>query len=186
VVSSDGKLQGPGEIGELLSRSPSNALGYLGNEKATKETFDNDGFVHTGDEVYIDRDGWVFVVDRIKELIKVSGFQVAPAELEGHLLGHPFVQDVCVIGVPDDRTGEKPKAFVALTPEASAQIERDPSQAGRIATSIKDFVRQHKVHYKALKEVQFISAIPKTASGKLLRKDLRILHAKAQKTKTKL
>ena len=81
----------------------------LNNDKATKETFDDEGFLHTGDEGYIDEHSRLFITDRIKELIKCSGFQVAPAELEGHLLAHEHVQDVCVIGIPDDRKGGVPK-----------------------------------------------------------------------------
>ncbi|GAA6016496.1 hypothetical protein JCM10207_002817 [Rhodosporidiobolus poonsookiae] len=181
IVSPDGKLLPPGEVGELWSRSPSNALNYLGNEKATKETFDDDGFVHTGDECKIDEDGLLYVVDRIKELIKVSGFQVAPAELEGHLLGHPDVQDVCVIGVPDEKRGEAPKAFVVLTPSTSARLKADKSAYAGLVDSIKKHVTDHKIKYKALGEVEFLEAIPKTPSGKLLRKDLRALHAKTAK-----
>lgn len=116
MVNSAGKCVGFGEIGELWSRSPSNALGYLANQKATDETFDTEGFLHTGDEVYFSKDGWLFVVDRIKELIKVSGNQVAPAELEGLLLDHQYIDDSCVIGIPDDRFGEVPRAFVVLNP----------------------------------------------------------------------
>lgn len=85
-MNPEGKLLGPGQVGELLSSSPSNAIGYLANEKATRETFESDGYVRTGDECYIDEFANLFVVDRLKELIKVKGNQVAPAELEGQLL----------------------------------------------------------------------------------------------------
>ena len=143
IVSPEGKALPPGEVGELWSRGPSNALGCespvlprsygsdhvtalgrshaqaadghaspcladLANEKATNETFDSDGFLHTGDEARFD-DDCLFIVDRLKELIKANGFQVAPAELEGFLLSHPDVQDVCVIGIPDEKRGEAPK-----------------------------------------------------------------------------
>lgn len=91
----------------------------LDNEKATRETLDSEGFVHTGDEGYITKDGLLVIVDRIKELIKVSGFQVAPAELEGHLLGHEDVQDCCVIGIPDEKRGEAPKGESRSLPLAS-------------------------------------------------------------------
>lgn len=86
----------------------SRSLPDLANEKSTRETFDDEGFLHTGDEGYI-KDECLFIVDRLKELIKANGFQVAPAELEGFLLSHPAVQDVCVIGIPDDKRGEAPK-----------------------------------------------------------------------------
>ncbi|KAM0755140.1 phenylacetyl-CoA ligase [Meredithblackwellia eburnea MCA 4105] len=185
VVSPDGKFLPPGEIGELLSRSPSNALGYLGNKKATDETFDSEGFVHTGDEVYI-KDGWVYVTDRIKELIKVKGMQVAPAELEGLILDHPDVQDVCVIGIPDERAGERPKAYVHLSSGAQARVDKDKSEGDKIIESIKKFVADRKIDYKRLGEVEFIDAVPKTASGKLLRKDLRVKHAQKSKGASKL
>ncbi|KAL8277996.1 hypothetical protein RQP46_009628 [Phenoliferia psychrophenolica] len=177
IVNPEGKFLPPGGVGEVLTRSPSNALGYLGNEKATKETFDDEGFVHTGDEAYI-KDGWLYVVDRIKELIKCKGMQVAPAELEGLLLEHDCVLDVCVIGIPDDRAGERPKAYVALTPAALLRIKSNAGESDNIIKSIKEYVSTRKVDYKRLGEVEFIDAVPKTASGKLLRKDLRQLHAK--------
>ncbi|GAA6026983.1 hypothetical protein JCM8097_006015 [Rhodosporidiobolus ruineniae] len=184
VVSPEGKLLPPNEIGELWSRSPSNALGYLNNDKATKETFDDEGFVHTGDEVRIDEKGHLYVVDRIKELIKSSGFQVAPAELEGHLLAHEDVQDVAVIGIPDEKRGEAPMAFIVLSPSTAARLSRsrDPSSAkSALVALLKKHVTDHKIKYKALAEVEFVEAIPKTQSGKLLRRDLRTLHAKKTK-----
>lgn len=91
-----------------LTHAPSPRPADLANEKATNETFDADGFLHTGDEARFD-DDCLFIVDRLKELIKANGFQVAPAELEGFLLSHPDVQDVCVIGIPDEKRGEAPK-----------------------------------------------------------------------------
>ncbi|GAA5835124.1 hypothetical protein JCM3766R1_006874 [Sporobolomyces carnicolor] len=188
IVSPEGKLLGPNQVGELWSRGPSNALGYLGNEKATKETFDDDRFLHTGDECKIDENGLLYVVDRIKELgtnlfslIKSNGMQVAPAELEGHLLSHPDVQDVAVIGIPDERRGEAPKAYVVPTPAWSSDRSRS---AETLVADLKKFVTDHKIKYKALSEVEIIDAIPKTASGKLLRKDLRVLHAKRNKEKS--
>ncbi|GAA5996314.1 acyl--CoA ligase [Rhodotorula paludigena] len=181
-IVSEGENMPPGKIGELWSRGPSNALGYLGNEKATKETFDADGFLHTGDEAYLDEEGLLFITDRLKELIKVSGFQVAPAELEGHLLGHEDVQDVCVIGIPDEKRGEAPKAYISLTPAAASRIKSDGPEAEQaLLSSVKDFVAQHKIKYKHLAEVEIIEAIPKTPSGKLLRKDLRVRHAQKNK-----
>ncbi|GAA5901354.1 hypothetical protein JCM8208_001774 [Rhodotorula glutinis] len=183
IVSPEGKALPPKQVGELLARMPSIALGYLNNDKATKETFDDEGFLHTGDEGYIDEHSRLFITDRIKELIKCSGFQVAPAELEGHLLAHEDVQDVCVIGVPDDRKGEVPKAYVVVSPGAASRIKSGGSSAeSALVDSIKKFVSDHKIKYKWLAEVEFIDTIPKTPSGKLLRRDLRTLHA--QKTKT--
>ncbi|BGP38030.1 hypothetical protein JCM10449v2_001957 [Rhodotorula kratochvilovae] len=182
IVSPEGKALPPGEVGELWSRGPSNALGYLNNEQATKETFDADGFLHTGDEAYLKADGMLFITDRIKELIKVSGFQVAPAELEGHLLSHEDVLDVCVIGIPDERKGEAPKAYVVPSPAAASRLQSGGSRAEQeLVASIMKFVADHKIRYKHLVEVEFIDAIPKNPSGKLLRKDLRTRHAQKSK-----
>ncbi|KAK4053025.1 hypothetical protein OIV83_001759 [Microbotryomycetes sp. JL201] len=187
IVSPEGKPLPPGSVGELWSRSPSNALEYLDNVKSTKETFDDEGFVHTGDECKIDENDWLFIVDRIKELIKVKGFQVAPAELEGHLLDHPDVQDVCVIGIQDERAGERPKAYVQLSAAALDKVKSGGDDASKqIADSIKQHVAKHKVEYKRLAEVEFIESIPKTPSGKLLRRDLRARHAAKTKSKTRL
>ncbi|KAH9921801.1 uncharacterized protein B0H18DRAFT_1020248 [Fomitopsis serialis] len=110
--------------GHLIVKGPANALRYLNNEQATNETF-VDGWVHTGDEVMINEEMEVFIVDRIKELIKVRGFQVAPAELEGHILDHPDVADVCVVGLPDDYSGELPLAFAGV--EFVDVIPKNPS-----------------------------------------------------------
>ncbi|KWU46486.1 phenylacetyl-CoA ligase [Rhodotorula sp. JG-1b] len=171
IVSPEGKALPPGEVGELWSRGPSNALGYLANEKATNETFDSDGFLHTGDEARFD-DDCLFIVDRLKELIKANGFQVAPAELEGFLLSHPDVQDVCVIGIPDEKRGEAPKAFVVVAPAAASRLKSEGGQAEqKLVDELKKYVTDNKIRYKALAEVEFLEAIPKTPSGKLLRKD---------------
>ncbi|GAA5931267.1 uncharacterized protein JCM15063_001422 [Sporobolomyces koalae] len=187
IVSPEGKLLGPNEIGELWSRSPSNALGYLGNKKATEETFDQDRFVHTGDECKIDEHGLLYVVDRIKELIKSSGYQVPPAELEGHLLSHPDVQDVAIIGIPDEKRGEAPKGqSTYVVPSAKWLSGSSNSQHRReqeLIDSLKKFVADHKIKYKHLSQVELIDAIPKTPSGKLLRKDLRVKHAQSVKDK---
>ncbi|GEM12672.1 5-coumarate-CoA ligase [Rhodotorula toruloides] len=188
IVSPEGKALPPGEAGELWSRSPSNALGYLNNEKATPETFDSDGFLHTGDKGYITKDGLLDI--SVKELIKVSGFQVAPAELEGHLLGHEDVQDCCVIGIPDEKRGEAPKGesytlrfpYITLTPAAQSRLKSEGEE--KIVASIKKWVTDHKIGYKALAEVEFIDVIPKNPSGKLLRKDLRARHAQLVRSRS--
>ncbi|MBW0467896.1 hypothetical protein O181_007611 [Austropuccinia psidii MF-1] len=167
-IMSQGKPVGYGQLGEIWIKSPSNALSYLGNPIATSETFLPDGYVRTGDEGYIDQQGWIYVVERIKELIKVKGFQVAPAELEGHLLGHPSIADVCVIGMPDEYAGEIPRAFVVRSDEGYKQ---DPAQ---LAQEIKELVSKHMIRYKWLDGgVEFVASIPKNSSGKLLRRQLR-------------
>lgn len=140
-------------------------MGYLNNEKATKETFDDQGFLHTGDQGSIDTEGIITILDRIKELIKVKGIGVAPAELEDTLLGHPQVEDVAVLGIPDDYSGEVPKAYIVLKPGNA-----EDQDTGR---GILKYVRENKVRYKAVKEVEFIKEIPKSGSGKILRRILR-------------
>ncbi|QRV97648.1 AMP binding enzyme [Ceratobasidium sp. AG-Ba] len=164
VVKQDGTLAGYDEPGELVVAGPQMTLRYENNEAATEETY-VDGWVHTGDEVVIKKSGDVFIVDRLKELIKVRGFQVAPAELEGHLLDHPFVDDVGVIGLPDDYSGEVPLAFVALSPYAKKSGLSDIA----IKNQLTKFVSDKKVNYKWLKGgVVFIDSIPKNPSGKIL------------------
>ncbi|KAJ7042826.1 phenylacetyl-CoA ligase [Mycena alexandri] len=118
VLRSDSLYGGPGETGELVMTGPSVGMGYLGDEDATNSTF-IDGWVHSGDEVRFSEGGELFIVDRLKELIKVRGFQVAPAEIEDHLMAHPFVGDACVVPFPDEYSGEVPLAFIV--PSASAK-----------------------------------------------------------------
>jgi len=129
--------------------------------------------VKTGDEVKIRKDGEVFVLDRIKEIMKVKGFQVAPAELEGCILDHADVSNACVVGVPDDYSGEVPLAFVVLTADAKNRVEKGAITAEEIKKSIMKHVADNKVHYKHLGGVEFVSVIPTSPSGKLLRRLLR-------------
>lgn len=154
-----------GEHGEILARGPQVVMGYLGNAQATRETFDADGFLHTGDQGTIDAAGYLTITDRIKEMIKVKGIGVAPAEIEDLLLGHPAVEDCAVLGIPDDRAGERPKAYVVL------KHGHDASQS--LGLRILEYVQARKVRHKWVKEVEFISEIPKSASGKILRRVLR-------------
>jgi acyl-CoA synthetase (AMP-forming)/AMP-acid ligase II len=133
--------------------------GYLGDEQATASTVDAEGWLHTGDIAHADDDGWFFVVDRLKELIKYKGFQVAPAELEAVLLDHPAVTDAAVIASPDEEAGEVPKAFVV--PAGDAQLDTE---------QLKTFVAERVVSYKQLRHVELTDAIPKSPSGKVLRR----------------
>lgn len=168
IIDSDGNDMGPNEEGELLVKGPQVMLGYLNNESATRETIDADGWLHTGDLARIDEDGYMTIVDRVKELIKYKGFQVAPAELEALLITHPAVADVAVVGMPDEEAGELPKAFISLKPVVAADPTLAPS-----GDDIKDFVAKHVATYKRIHEVEFIDTIPKSASGKILRRFLR-------------
>lgn len=141
-------------------------MGYLNNEKATRETFDADGYLHTGDQGSIDADGVVTILDRLKEMIKVKGIAVAPAELEDLLLGHELVEDVAVLGIKDDYAGELPKAYIVLRPGVKAEHQ----EVGR---TLLKYVRDKKTRHKHVIEVEFVDVIPKSASGKILRRVLR-------------
>ncbi|TFL04442.1 hypothetical protein BDV98DRAFT_562245 [Pterulicium gracile] len=173
VVKPDGTMAGYGEEGELYAKSPSNAIGYSNNKQATEETF-IDGWVRTGDSVVIREDNEVFIVDRLKEILKVRGFQVAPAELEGCLLDHPDVSDSCVVGIEDEFSGELPLAFVVITAEAKKRIAGSKVMELGLKESIMQHVAKNKINYKHLKGgVEIIEVIPKNPSGKLLRRVLR-------------
>ena len=163
IVDPDtGESVGANRRGELWVRGPMVMVGYHRNPEATAQTKDADGWLHTGDIGYVDEDGYLFVVDRLKELIKYKGFQVPPAELEGLLLTHPAVADAAVIGQPDEEAGELPVAFVVLKAGAAATAE-----------DLRAFVAGQVATYKQLHRVTFIDAVPKSASGKILRRLLR-------------
>ncbi len=162
IVDLEGNDLGVDEDGELWVRGPQVMKGYLNNEEATAETIDADGWLHTGDVAHFDSDGHVYIVDRIKELIKYKGFQVPPAELEGLLLTHPAVADAAVIGIPDPECGEIPKAFITLKPGQEATAEE-----------IQEFVAGQVATYKQVRLLEFIDEVPKSASGKILRRELR-------------
>ncbi len=150
---------GPGEEGEILVRGPQVMKGYLGNPQATAELIDGEGWLHTGDIGYAAEDGRLFVVDRLKELIKYKGRQVAPAELEALLLSHPAIVDAAVIPSPDEEAGEVPKAFVVLKGEASAE-------------EIMNFVAERVAPHKRIRKLEFVREIPKSPAGKILRRIL--------------
>jgi 4-coumarate--CoA ligase len=153
---------GVDQDGEVLVKGPQVMLGYLNSPEATEATIDAQGWLHTGDIGHFDADGHLYIVDRLKELIKVKGFQVPPAELEALLLTHPAIADAAVIGRPDEESGEIPVAFVVLRPGSEATAEQ-----------IQEFVAGKVATYKHVREVVFTDAIPKSASGKILRRMLR-------------
>ncbi|MGB3326185.1 MAG: 4-coumarate--CoA ligase family protein [Mycolicibacterium fortuitum] len=155
--------EGLSATGELWFKGPNVMAGYLNNESATHETIDADGFLHTGDLAQVDANGCVYVVDRLKELIKYKGYQVPPAELEAVLLGHPGIADAAVIGVQDHESGEEvPKAFVVKQPSSELSAEE-----------VMAFVAGLVAPYKKVRQVEFIDAIPKSSAGKILRRELR-------------
>ncbi|XP_076035903.1 uncharacterized protein LOC143021924 [Oratosquilla oratoria] len=164
---------GPNKSGEICLKGPQVTPGYYRNPKATANLFDEEGWMKTGDLGYYDEEGFIFIVDRIKELIKYKGFQVAPAELEGVLLSHPDVADAAVVGLPDPRSGELPTAFVVLKPGVSATKK-----------GLQEFVEERVSNYKTLRGgVIFVDVINKNPSGKILR---RILKEKLKTLKPKL
>ncbi|XP_059481833.1 uncharacterized protein LOC132200407 [Neocloeon triangulifer] len=165
VIDKNGISLPVGETGELLMRGPNVMKGYLNNEKATRRILSEDGWLMTGDLAYIDSDGFVFIVDRMKELIKVKGLQVSPTELEEILIKMDGIADVAVVGVPDEIAGELPKAYVVKKP--GSNITED---------EVCTFLEPHVANFKHLKGgVQFVNEIPKNAAGKVLRKNLKDL-----------
>jgi acyl-CoA synthetase (AMP-forming)/AMP-acid ligase II len=156
----------PGETGELWCRGPNVMAGYLDDPDATAGTLDDDGWLHTGDLATVTDDGVFTLVDRLKELIKYKGYQVAPAELEALLLTHDRIADAAVIGVRDAEGEEVPKAYVV--PQPGADLSADEVLA---------FVAERVAPYKKVRAVEFVDAIPKSASGKILRKELRAREA---------
>ncbi|WP_217171354.1 4-coumarate--CoA ligase family protein [Streptomyces sp. AC512_CC834] len=152
-----------GESGEILIRGPQIMKGYLGRPDATAAMIDEDGWLHTGDVGHVDGDGWLFVVDRVKELIKYKGFQVAPAELEALLLTHPGIADAAVIGAYNDDGNEVPHAFV-VRQQAAADLSEG---------EIMMYVAERVAPYKRVRRVTFTDGVPRAASGKILRRQLR-------------
>ncbi|KAM3204351.1 4-coumarate-CoA ligase 2 [Capsicum annuum] len=148
--------------GEICIRGDQIMKGYLNDPEATARTIDKEGWLHSGDIGYIDEDDELFIMDRLKELIKYKGFQVAPAELEALLLNLPDISDVAVIPMKDEEAGEVPVAFVVRS-NGSTITEHE----------IKDFIYKQVIFYKRIKKIFFVDAIPKSPSGKILRKDLK-------------
>jgi acyl-CoA synthetase (AMP-forming)/AMP-acid ligase II len=165
VGSTEGRIVDPetgldvesGEPGELWARGPQVMPGYLGNDEATSATIVDGGWLRTGDIATADADGWITIADRLKELIKVKGYQVAPAELEALLLTHTAIADACVIPIPDGEAGERPKAFVVLRGDA------EPAE-------IIAWMGERCAPHKRLVAVEIVDEVPKSASGKILRR----------------
>lgn len=165
VGSTEGRIVDPetgldvdtGQPGELWARGPQVMPGYLGNDEATSATIVDGGWLRTGDIATADADGWITIADRLKELIKVKGYQVAPAELEALLLTHTAIADACVIPVPDEEAGERPKAFVVLRSDA------EPAE-------VIAWMSERCAPHKRLVAVEIVDEVPKSASGKILRR----------------
>lgn len=156
------EIFGPNRVGEICIKSPTTMVGYWKQAAETARTIQADGWVRTGDAGMMDEDGYVFISDRVKDMIVTGGENVYPAEVENAMYGHPDIAEVAVIGVPDDKWGEAVKAVVVVKPGHAAD-----------AASILDFTRQRIAGYKTPKSVDFIEALPRNASGKVLKRDLR-------------
>lgn len=178
VDPDNGKLLDRGSIGELWVKGPNIMMGYLNNPKATRDMFDSEGFMRTGDIGYFDKELHLFLVDRAKELIKYKGYQIAPAELEEVLVSHPKVKDCCVIGIIDPKSGEElPKAFVVV----------DGNTEKPSLDEIKKYAHTKLAPYKHLRGgIEFINEIPKSSTGKILRRLIKNNQTQSQSQKSKL
>ncbi len=161
IISESGALLAPRKIGEICISSPANMIGYWKLPEATAKTI-VDGWVHTGDAGYMDEDGYVYIHDRIKDMVVSGGENVYPAEVESAIYGHPAVADVAVIGVPDEKWGEAVKAIVVLKTGVTCAAEE-----------LIAYTKEHIAAYKAPKSIDFIDALPMNPSGKVLKTELR-------------
>jgi acyl-CoA synthetase (AMP-forming)/AMP-acid ligase II len=159
VDTATGAALGRNQDGELCFRGPQVMRGYLNRPAETAQMLDSDGWLHSGDIGHVDDDGYFYVVDRVKELIKYKGLQIAPAELEAVLISHPAIVDAAVVRLPDEQAGEVPKAFVVATAELTAQ-------------QVMDYVAERVAPHKKVRHVEFIDQIPRSLSGKILRRVL--------------
>jgi acyl-CoA synthetase (AMP-forming)/AMP-acid ligase II len=164
----DGRELGVNETGEILARGPQITEGYLDDPQATAATFDDDGWLHTGDVGRINKDGFLIVSDRIKDLIKVKGIGVAPAELEDLLLSQPQVESCAVLGAPDPYAGERPIAFIVLRSASRSDLDKKA-----IGVELLQLVREKRASYKWLSEVHIVETIPKGSTGKILKRQIR-------------
>jgi acyl-CoA synthetase (AMP-forming)/AMP-acid ligase II len=161
VVDQAGKDVAVGDVGEIVTRSPQTMLGYWNRPDETNRAIRN-GWFYTGDAGYLDADGYIYIYDRVKDMIISGGENIYPAEVENALFGHPAVADVAVIGVPDDKWGEAVKAIVVKRPGAEASSEE-----------LIGFARERIAHYKAPRTIDFVDALPRTPTGKILKRELR-------------
>ena len=166
VDSATGEDLPPGAVGEVLSRSDQTMLGYWNKPEETAAVIDADGWFRTGDAGWLSEDGFLFLHDRIKDMIVSGGENVYPAEVENALLSHPSVADAAVIGVPDERWGETVKAIVVPTPDA-------PEDRGALAADILEATRGRLAHYKCPTSIDFVDGLPRNPSGKVLKRELR-------------
>ncbi|MGB7372102.1 AMP-binding protein, partial [Erythrobacter sp.] len=162
IIDEDGATVPPGTVGEIATRSSKNMRGYYNNPDATAETIDAEGWLRTGDAGYLDEDGYLYIHDRVKDMIISGGENIYPAEVENALYSHPAIADVAVIGIPSEKWGEEVKACVVMK-EGEALTESE----------VIAHAREHIAGYKCPKSIDFIDALPRNPSGKILRRELR-------------
>jgi acyl-CoA synthetase (AMP-forming)/AMP-acid ligase II len=167
VVDDDGKTLGPNEVGEILAKGPRVMSGYWKDEEKTKKTIDKDGWVHTGDVGYVDEDGYYFLAGRSSDMIIRAGENISPEELENVIREHPGVEDVAVIGVPDETWGEEPRAVVI--PKKGAKVTED---------DIMEYARKNLASFKRPRTVVFVKDLPRNPMGKLVKKQIREMYGK--------
>ena len=160
-----------GAVGELWTRSPYTMLGYWGKPEETSAAIDSDGWLRTGDAGFLDEEGYVFLHDRIKDMIVSGGENVYPAEVENILLSHPNVADAAVIGVPDERWGETVKAIVVRSPASDGATSSEDEE--KLKPELIEHCRAHLAHYKCPTSVEFALTLPRNPSGKVLKRELR-------------
>jgi fatty-acyl-CoA synthase len=162
VVDDDNRPLGPNQRGELILKGPSGCSGYFGNPEASAAVIDEEGWFHTGDIVYYDEGWYFYVVDRKKDMFISGGENVYPAEIETALYRHPAVHMCAVVGIPDEKWGEVGKAYVVLKPGATATEEE-----------LIRFMQERLARYKVPKGVEFLSELPISGAGKILKRELR-------------
>jgi fatty-acyl-CoA synthase len=165
VITPDGEIAHPGEVGEVQIRGPGIMKGYWNRPEATAEAIDPEGWFRSGDAGYFDEDGFLYIHDRVKDMIVTGGENVYPAEVENALFGAPGVADAAVIGVPDEDFGEQVKAVVVLRPGTDGGAELEQALIAHCRGKIAG--------YKVPKSVDFVHALPRNPSGKVLRRELR-------------
>jgi long-chain acyl-CoA synthetase len=162
VIDEQGNVLPADKQGELCVRGSCVTLGYLNKLEATRASFDAEGWFHSGDIAYMDKDGYAYIVDRKKDMINVGGEKVFPSEVEDMMIDHPKIKDIVIVGVPDELKGEAPKAFIVLKEGERACYEE-----------IREYCKSRMAAYKVPVAVEFIDEIPRLASGKALRRMLR-------------
>jgi long-chain acyl-CoA synthetase len=162
IWDEEGKTLGPHEVGEIVTRSPANMTGYWGKPDATAKTIDTDGWLRTGDAGFLDEDGYVFIHDRVKDMIITGGENVYPAEVESVLYNHPKVVEVAIIGMPDERWGEAVTAVVSLKAGEELSLEE-----------LRTFGGENLARYKLPSRLETIDVLPRNPAGKVLKYKLR-------------